>query len=110
VTGTLPAQRTVAKPKITDYLLKKRHEIGGPKAAFFSSFGFVTEQWPEMAEALIAHPERNSVEMTIPTPYGTKFVVRCTLETPDGRNPCIRTVWMDEGKGSAALVTAYPAE
>lgn len=27
-----------------------------------------------------------------------------------GRNPCIRTIWMDEGKGSAALVTAYPAE
>ncbi len=58
------------------------------------------------------HPERNPVHTVVPRPpYGTKFVVRCSIETPDGRSPCVFTVWMrEEGNDLSRLVTAYPAD
>lgn len=63
-----------------------------------------------MAEALIGHPERNAVEEVIRERWATKYVVRCTVETPDGRNPCILTIWtVPPGAEKARLVTAYPA-
>jgi len=85
------------------------HEDGGPKAKYFLKFGFSIEQWNEMAVALGRHPDLNSVDKTEKTTWGTKYVVRCHIETPDGRNPCIVTVWMTDGsKAEADFVTAYP--
>lgn len=98
----------VPPSKITDYLLDRSHPVAAAKAAFFASFGFSLAEWRLLAEALAAHPRRNTVEGTIATPYGLKYVVRCTVETPDRRNPCIVTIWMKEGNAPASLVTAYP--
>ncbi len=42
-------------------------------------------------------------------PYGMKFIVRCTLRTPDKRDPCIMTVWIAETGAYPRLVTAYPS-
>jgi len=39
--------------------------------------------------------------------YGTKYVYRCRIITPDARNPCILTVWQHR-EGDYWLVTAYP--
>lgn len=110
MTSRVPAQRLVPEKKITGYLLDKEHEDGGPKAVFFLARGFSAERWREMAEALSAHPDRNPVDETIATDWGAKYVVRCSIETPDGCNPCILTVWMDRGKDLARFVTAYPAD
>jgi hypothetical protein len=30
------------------------------------------------------------------SPHGVKYVVECSLETPDRRNPCLRSVWIIE--------------
>ena len=98
----------ITKAKITEYLLNKEHPVGGSKAAFFTRFGFSIEQWQSMAAALDDHPKRNPVRQTKDTEYGTKHVVSCTIATPDGRDPCIDTVWITEG-GVTSLVTAYPA-
>jgi hypothetical protein len=103
------ADCTVPEAKIADYLLDSNHPVGGPKAKFFTSFGFSRSDRPGMAVALAEHPLRNAVEETIATNYGQKHVVRCSVATPDGRNPCIVTVWMKEGDAPARLVTAYPA-
>jgi hypothetical protein len=99
---------TVSEAKIIDYLLNQSHLAGGPKAQFFLSSGFSPAQWREMAAALAEHPDRNPIAETIRSAYGTKYVVRCDLQTPDARNPCIVTVWMKDGDAPPKLVTAYP--
>jgi hypothetical protein len=41
--------------------------------------------------------------------YGEKYTLQCSINTPDGRNPCIFSVWIIEnGKLQPRLVTAYP--
>ena len=42
----------------------------------------------------------------------TKYVVRCAVETPDGRNPCIVSVWAIEeaDRTRPRLLTAYPGK
>jgi len=96
-------------PKITDYLLNQNHSLGGSKAQFFLSFGFSSAQWQELAAALSEHAARTPAVETIPVAYGMKYLVRCGLQTPDGRNPCIVTVWMKDSDAPPRLVTAYPA-
>lgn len=100
---------TVSEAKITEYLLDPNHPVGGPKARFFLHSGFSHAEWRVMAAALAQHPTLNPVESTTPTRYGAKHVVRCSLVTPDGRNPCVVTVWMKDGDAPPRLVTAYPA-
>ena len=102
--------RSVPLAKITGYLLDLRHEAGGPKAVFFRNHGFTPDQTDTMMAALADHPDRNTVEDVASDVWGTRYVVRCSIATPDGRDPCIRTVWMvRQGETDARLVTAYPA-
>ena len=43
------------------------------------------------------------------TPFdGIKYEVECSLATPDGRNPCIRTVWISQAEQPPRLITAHP--
>lgn len=99
----------IHRPKITDYLLNDAHEDGGPKSRFFKAFGFTEAGWTVFRDALIAHTARNAVRKVTSTVYGVKYEVVCSLQTPDGRNPCIVTVWQRRGGvGDPVLVTAYP--
>ena len=101
--------RTVPQAKLTGYLLNSEHEVGGPKAVFFQGFGFSIDELHVMTAALTAHPDHNPVEVEIRNEWGITYVVRCSLKTPDGRDPCIRTVWIvPPGRSHARLVTAYP--
>lgn len=53
-------------------------------------------------------PLNNPVIDQISGPYGETYVVRCSLGTPDGRNPCIITVWIvQKSDPNPRLVTAY---
>ncbi|WP_409565099.1 DUF6883 domain-containing protein [Methylobacterium sp. J-090] len=48
------------------------------------------------------------MEDVIRSRWGTKYVVRCNVETPDGRNPCILSVWnVLPGTTNALFITAY---
>lgn len=41
--------------------------------------------------------------------YGARYLVDGIIETPDGRNPRIRTVWIiDSANDEPRLVTAHP--
>ena len=43
------------------------------------------------------------------TSYGVKYIVDGAFETPDGRNPFVRTVWqVDSGSDYARFITAHP--
>lgn len=96
--------------KVTKYLLNDRHPDGQSKAKFLSSFGFKIDEANILLAAINAHPTLNAVVGTVTNDYGVKSIVECSIQTPDGRNPCIRSVWMMEnGSIDQRFVTAYPS-
>jgi hypothetical protein len=99
----------VQRGKVRDYLLDPDHPGNGGKAAFFRAFGFARLTWTALRGSLHEHPRVNLVALIQPNPFGTRYVVRCSLTSPDGRNPCITTVWIiDHGDTQPRLVTAFP--
>lgn len=110
MTGLPDADRAfIEERKILDYLLRDDHPDGGAKARFFLARGFSRLDWRLLADALLDHGRRNAVADARPGAFGTLYEVRCTLRTPDGRDPCIRTVWqIRDASSGPPLITAYP--
>jgi hypothetical protein len=78
------------------------------KAAFFLRHGFDPDRPRQLDAALRQHPVNNRFENMIIGVHGVKFTVRCSLPSPDGRNPCAFTVWIfDPGTTEARFVTGY---
>jgi hypothetical protein len=43
------------------------------------------------------------------SPHGLKYALDGKIETPSGRSPTVRTIWIvDAGVETPLLVTAYP--
>jgi hypothetical protein len=105
------ADKAVVEPaKLTEYLLSLTHEDGMGKAKFFMMFGFTREQADQLETSLLKHGQTQPVVDLKTTEHGVKYVLECAVESPDGRNPCIRSVWIvDAGKTAPRLVTAYPS-
>lgn len=104
--GTL----VVPDAKIADYLLDPDHPIGGAKASFFESFGFMRDRADLLTAALLDHADRRPVYSERAHSYGVNRDIRCNLPSPDGRDPCIVAVWFQAvGSDVHRLVTAYPA-
>jgi hypothetical protein len=103
-------QSIVTDKKITDYLLCETHAQGQHKANFFKRFGFTVTDIDTFRESLIQHSMNREIEQTKYSYFGVKYELKCIMQTPDGRNPCIITVWIIEnGEESPKLITAYPA-
>lgn len=92
------------------YLLNLEHEQGGrDKAIFFMRFGFTIEAWQVLAQSLLAHAAAHEVTSTSEKPNTINHVIEGVLETPDKREPLVRTVWtIEKGSASPRFVTAYP--
>lgn len=103
-----PDEIVVESRKLTDYLLCDSHPDGASKAKFFVRFGFDVSGAEILAEALVQHGRTREVVEASATDFGMKYVLQCTLITPDKRDPCIRSVWIAEGSEAPRLVTAYP--
>lgn len=104
----LPPGAHIAAPKVRDYLLNPDNPQNRGKAGLFGQFGFRRDDWPVLAAALHRHPIDNDVVETTSSVHGDKYVVRCRLASPDGRNPCLTTVWIvDRGAATPRLVTAF---
>lgn len=107
---------TIRREKVSGYLLNSEHPDGRSKCRFFVKFGFLREQPEPMLQALAEHPLTNAIDEAESkkrqgSEFGRKFAVLCSLRTPDGRDPCILTVWqIDHGHDVPYLVTAYPAK
>lgn len=106
----LPDRDRVRVPdeKVRDYLVEPNNKRNGGKALFFARFGLTQENWPVLQEALKEHPVVHPLAATMSSSHGTKYVVECNVRTPDGRNPCIASVWIVDGVDPPRLVTAYP--
>jgi hypothetical protein len=101
----------VERSKILEYLLNEDHREGGSKAHFFRQFGFRRGRWKQFAEALRNHALEHEVRHRAESNYGTRYVIEGALQTPDGRTPLIRTVWIVDDEATVPrLVTAYPIE
>lgn len=99
----------VAEAKIVAYLLSETHEAGKSKAAFFLRFGFSMSEWEIMREALLKHASTHEVASILDTTSGKHYAVEGELDTPDGRSPLIRTIWMlEHDSDKPRLITAYP--
>jgi hypothetical protein len=78
------------------------------KANFFRLFGFDPRRTLGLAAALRWHIRRRHYDRDIPTRHGMKYEVKCSMSTPDRRNPCILSISIvDAGQTVLRLVTAY---
>ena len=92
-----------------DCILDVSHIDNKRRAAFFFALGFSQRNWETLQYALLAHPTTNAVERVTQTEYGTRYRVRCNLVSPNGRNPCIVTVWaLDQGSTTPTFIAAFP--
>ena len=108
---TLPnAQHTVVeREKVIEYLLSISSPSGRTKANFFLSFGFSIEHWQDFAEALRVQGYSHEVVRVVETVHGPRYHVDGAIQSPDGRNPRVRTVWqVDSGSECPRLITAHP--
>lgn len=97
----------VDESKIIGYLLS--HSNGKGKATFFLGFGFQPEKWIMLADALTAQARCNPVAEVVASLYGTRYSVEGALETPSGRRPRVRTVWiLERDSDEPRLITAHP--
>ena len=98
----------VDERKVVGYLLSTHHPDGRSKAAFFGSFGFSAARWELLADALRDHGMNGEVTSIATSDYGARYSVDGVIETPDGRNPRVRTVWLVDENGKPRLITAHP--
>ena len=97
----------IDESKITDYLLNPAKSRG--KAGFFLRFGYSIENWRAMARALADHGRNGTVAAIVESEHGTRYSVDGPLETPSGRRPVVRTVWIvEQGAEYPRLITAHP--
>ncbi len=103
------AEALVPADKITGYLLSPAHRDGRHKAAFFIGSGFALDAWQPLAAALRKHATDHEANKVESTPFGTRYIVEGTMETPAGQTPRIRPVWfLETSQKIPRFVTAYP--
>jgi hypothetical protein len=101
----------VPMEKVVDYLLNPAHPDGAGKAQFFGLMGFRREEWQVLASALRRLAAQAEVTRSLESRHGRKYVLDGRIETPAGRTPLVRTVWIvDAGTEIPRLVSAYPQE
>lgn len=99
----------VEEKKIVEYLLNPAHPDGASKAKFFLARGFAGNRWEDMCAALQTQGRENLVTKMTAHAWGARYQVDCHCPTPDGTNPCIRSVWeLSNATACPRLLTAYP--
>ncbi len=102
-------QAVVPQNKVENYLLNLEHPVGGGKARFFLRYGFRREEWLVLANALRRHARDNAVTSSVTDADGVTYLVEGPLETPVGRKPRVRSVWLVEtGELAPRFISAYP--
>ncbi len=95
--------------KLTGYLLDAGHPKGAAKAKFLVNFGFSVQRPDEVHEAFLEHARQNDVSSVQQTAFGTMYEIDGPLPSPDGRDPVVRVVWMqDIGAIAPRLITMVP--
>ena len=106
------SDRAVVDPnKVTEYLLNAAHPDNSGKAQFFEALGFSGSASSNLATSLRELAAAGDVVLQVESAHGVKYVVDGRFESPLGKRPVVRTVWIiDKGQELPRLVTAYPHE
>ena len=104
------AEHAVVDPaKVRDYLLSTSHPVGRFKAVVFFSLGYTPERWQLLQADLLALARTGDAALGQDSPYGQKFEVSGTLQSPSGREAMVTSVWfLPAGDTAPRLITAYP--
>jgi len=84
----------IEREKVTNYLLNSSHPDNGGKAAFFLSLGFDPGDWLSLAMAFRRLAERVEITKSVETSHGCKYIVEGRIESPGGKSPVVRTIWI----------------
>ena len=106
--STTAESAVVDRRKVLEYLLNAAHPDNGGKARFFEGLGFSGNDPSPLVAALGGVATSGEVVERVESPHGEKYLVDGPLESPTGRKPLVRTVWiMDRGEQAPRLVTAF---
>jgi hypothetical protein len=101
----------VVHDKFVYYLLNAGDPDNEEKALFFLGVGFSPANWSLLAVALRKMAMIQPASKVMASRHGTKYIVDGRIETPSGKMPLARAVWIvDAGLATPRLVTAYPRE
>lgn len=100
----------IPRDKIENYLLDPGHPVGGGKAKCFLHVGFRRESWQVLSDALRAHAKQNPAAQSTSDADGIVYLGEGPLQTPSGRKPRVRSVWLLEtGNLAPRFISAYPS-
>lgn len=103
----LPANTTIARRKVTEYLLCPRRE--DDKSGFLALAGYAPEHADQLLLDLREQLLPLDAELFDETEYGPKYRIRGTLTGPNGRALRVVSIWMKEGAtGTVKFVTLRP--
>jgi hypothetical protein len=103
------AKAVVDRDKIEGYLLNPSHPDNGGKAQFFEGLGFHRSEWVVLAGAFKSLAGKAATAQSITSTHGKKYVIIGKIESPCGKSPKVKTIWIvDSGSDMARLITAYP--
>ena len=104
-----PERAVITPDKLVQYLLDTEHKRGGHKARVLLEFGYHVAHWQQLRSDILQFHVPADVESIRQTLYGTRYVIRAPLPTPNGRVLTIKTVWqIDEGTDFPRLITLFP--
>lgn len=99
----------ISNEKIIDYILSETHPVGKFKARLFQKFGFNNTNANLFEKSLRKIAKTHEVTLTLPTQYGTKYLIDGEIKTPLGKPIKIRCVWIIEiNQNKPRFITAYP--
>lgn len=87
---------TIAEATIHGYLLNLDHRKGRHKARVLLACGFMQSSDTLLIAALFRHARPSQLVREIDDAYGREYVYEGPLETPDGSNPELRSVWQSK--------------
>jgi len=100
----------IIKEKLSKYLLNFNHDVGKSKALYFSKFGFNIKNIDDFEKSLLQHSIDREIFSTSEDTFGINYKLKCNINNPDNRNPCIITIWIIEhNSNTPRFITAYPA-
>jgi hypothetical protein len=103
------ANAIIAEDKLSAYLLDVDHGRGGSKAKLFTSLGYQSEQWQQLASDIRRfHLVADVVEQKS-SPWGERFEIVAPITGPADDTIVFRSIWqIDIGTDHPRLITMYP--
>lgn len=103
------SRATIAREKLTVYLLNPSHKRGGAKAKRLLSLGYSTNA-PELLESDL-RAQHLSLEPARITrnAYGVVYEIDGPIKTPSGKTARFASIWqIDTGSDLPRFITMYP--